>query len=81
MEDLVAEKRIKTVVSLLAKNEKLRRLYLAAEAESLGWGGMVYVSKIAGVDKDTVTTGKKDLVFHLSHFYNKNSVIFIIKKH
>ena len=38
MEDLVAEKRIKTVVSLLAKNEKLRRLYLAAEAESLGWG-------------------------------------------
>ena len=53
MEDLVAEKRIKTVVSLLAKNEKLRRLYLAAEAESLGWGGMVYVSKIAGVDKDT----------------------------
>ena len=61
MEDLVAEKRIKTVVSLLAKNEKLRRLYLAAEAESLGWGGMVYVSKIAGVDKDTVTAGKKDL--------------------
>ena len=58
MEDLQTENRIKTVVSLLSRNEKLKRLYLAAEAESLGWGGMGYVSKIAGVDKDTLTAGK-----------------------
>lgn len=61
MEDLATEKRIKTVACLLSRNEKLKRIYLAAEAESLGWGGMGYVSKIAGVDKDTVTAGKKDL--------------------
>ena len=61
MEDLATEKRIKTVVCLLSRNERLKRIYLAAEAESIGWGGMGYVSKVAGVDKDTVTAGKKDL--------------------
>ena len=61
MEELHAETRIRTMSNLLSRNEKLRRLYLAAEAESFGWGGMSYVSKIAGVDKDTLTAGKKDL--------------------
>ncbi len=61
MEELHTETRIRTMSNLLSKNERLRRLYLAAEAESFGWGGMSYVSKIAGVDKDTLTAGKKEL--------------------
>ena len=59
MNENAIEKRINTVVSLL--DERQKRIYLAAEAESIGWGGMGYISKIANVDKDTLTAGKKDL--------------------
>ena len=59
MNDDALEKRIKTVVSML--NERQKRLYLAAEAEALGWGGKGIVSEIAGVDKNTLTAGQKDL--------------------
>lgn len=59
MDDNVLKKRIQTVVSML--NERQKRLYLAAEAESLGWGGKGIISEIAGVDKNTLTAGQKDL--------------------
>lgn len=59
MEENALEKRIKTVLPLL--DERQKRIYLAAEAESLGWGGMGYISRIANVDKDTLTAGKKDI--------------------
>ena len=61
MEDAITETRIKTLIDLFSKNERLKRIYLAIEAEGLGWGGMSYVSKIAGVDKNTLTAGKMDL--------------------
>ena len=51
--------RVTTVMSML--DERQKRIYLAAEAEALGWGGMTKISQIAGVDKDTLTAGKKDL--------------------
>ena len=59
MDDNAIKKRIQTVVSML--NERQKRLYLAAEAEALGWGGKGIVSEIAGVDKNTLTAGQKDL--------------------
>ena len=42
-------------------DERQKRIYLAAEAEALGWGGKGIVSEIAGVDKNTLTAGQKDL--------------------
>jgi len=54
-----AKKRIDTMKELL--DERQLRIYLAAEAESIGWGGGTKISQIAGVDKDTLTAGKKDL--------------------
>lgn len=42
-------------------DERQKRIYLAAEAESIGWGGKGIVSEIAGVDKNTLTAGQKDL--------------------
>ena len=59
MENTALIKRIQTVMSML--NERQKRIYLAAEAESLGWGGKGIVSEIAGVDKNTLTAGQKDL--------------------
>lgn len=54
-----AKQRIEAMKKLL--NERQLRIYLAAEAESIGWGGGTKISQIAGVDKDTLTAGKKDL--------------------
>lgn len=62
---LVLKKRIESVQPLL--NERQRRIYLAAEAESLGWGGMGIVSELAGVDRDTVSAGRKDLLEMRGH--------------
>ena len=59
MENSTLTKRIQTVITLL--DERQKRIYLAAEAESLGRGGMGIVSKIAGVNKNTMTAGKNDL--------------------
>lgn len=59
MDKNILKKRIQTVASML--DERQKRIYLAAEAESLGWGGKGIVSEIAGVDKNTLTAGQKDL--------------------
>lgn len=60
MENNTIEKRIQTILPLL--DERQKRIYLAAEAEALGWGGMGYISRIANVDKDTLTAGRKDIL-------------------
>ena len=53
------EKRIKKLMPLL--NEKQRRIYLATEAESLGYGGISKISRISGVSRVTITQGMKEL--------------------
>lgn len=42
-------------------SEKDRRQYAAIEAIKLGRGGITYISKILGVDRDTVSQGAKEL--------------------
>lgn len=51
--------RIKQVLPIL--NEAQRRIYLAAEAEALGHGGITQISKATGVSRVTITAGMKDL--------------------
>ena len=42
-------------------NEKARRLFLAAEASVIGWGGIEKVSRETGVSSDTVSKGCREL--------------------
>jgi transposase len=42
-------------------NEKLRRIFLAAESKAIGQGGIVKVSREAGVSRDTIYKGLKEL--------------------
>lgn len=42
-------------------NEKARRLFLAAEAKAIGWGGIDRVSKATGVSNDTISKGIREL--------------------
>jgi hypothetical protein len=43
-------------------SERDRRLYAAIEAVKLGRGGITYISKLLGVDRDTVSQGTKELL-------------------
>ena len=42
-------------------NEQTKRLYLAAEAKSCGWGGISTVYRATGVSRNTITIGCKEL--------------------
>lgn len=42
-------------------DERLKRIYLASEAEALGRGGAKEISKLFGIHQNTLTAGKKDL--------------------
>jgi len=47
------------LVSVL--NEKQYRLYLAAEAKSLGWGGVSHIAKITKSSRNTIAIGIEEL--------------------
>ena len=55
MLDNTTKKRIKIVLPQL--NESQKRRYLAAEAESLGRGGITAISEFTGVCRKTISTG------------------------
>jgi hypothetical protein len=42
-------------------NEKQRRLFLASEAKSYGWGGITEVSRLSGVSRTTIRVGMIEL--------------------
>ena len=48
------------LVSVL--NEKQYRLYLAAEAKALGWGGMSQIAKVTRSSRNTISTGMEELM-------------------
>ncbi len=43
-------------------SEKDRRQYAAIEAIKLGYVGITYVSKLFGINRDTISEGKKELL-------------------
>ena len=57
--DVGLKKRITTVLPLL--NESQKRRYLAAEAISLGHGGIKEISEISGVHRNTISAGIKEI--------------------
>ena len=57
--DIPTENRIKTMLPLL--NERQRRLFLASEADAIGYGGISQVSKASGISRVTITQGIKEL--------------------
>jgi hypothetical protein len=57
--DSIVEKRIGTLFPQL--DEKQKRIYLATEAEGLGYGGLKAVHKLTGVSQTTIIRGKKEL--------------------
>ncbi len=63
------EERIKTMLPLL--NEKQRKIFLASEAISYGWGGLSKVSKISGVSIPTIRLGiKRSILVQQMHLAN-----------
>jgi hypothetical protein len=58
MLDKKTEKRITVMLPIL--NEKQRRLYLAEEAEGLGFGGVKAISELTGMSPTTIIAGKKE---------------------
>jgi hypothetical protein len=57
--DKLTGKKITKMLPLL--NEKQKRMYLATEAEALGWGGTKAISKLTGVSQTTIIKGKKEI--------------------
>ncbi|MHB9292421.1 hypothetical protein Holit_01518 [Hollandina sp. SP2] len=57
--DSIVESRIKKMLPLL--DEKQKRIYLATEAEGLGYGGLRAVHELTGVSQTTIIRGRKEL--------------------
>lgn len=55
--DDIIKVRIESVLPML--NERQKRIYLSAEAKSIGWGGVTRISKLTSVSRKTIS--KKDL--------------------
>ena len=56
--DALIQARIEAVLSKL--NERQKRIYLWAEASSLGWGGISKISRLSGASRLTIAKGKAD---------------------
>jgi transposase len=56
---LYLEKKYKTLLPHL--NERMKRLVCAADAISIGFGGVSIVSKSSGISRVTITKGKKEI--------------------
>lgn len=57
--DIIIRERIQRVFKCL--NEKQRRIYLAAEANSIGWGGISKISLLSGVSRSTIARGVREI--------------------
>ena len=63
--DKYEEKRLREKIEVIlpALNERQRRIFLAAEARSLRRGGVSAIAKVAGVARDTIYAGLRELEF------------------
>lgn len=58
--DEVIKKRIEAVLPLL--DERQRRIYLSAEADSIGWGGKTKIARLSSVTRRTITKGGSEVL-------------------
>ena len=58
--DKASAERIRNTIPFL--NERQKRLYLANEAKSIGYGGITQVSKVSGVSRVTITQGMSEIL-------------------
>ena len=56
----ITQDRINRVIPTL--NEHQVRIYLGAEAQSLGWGGVTKIHQLSGVNRQTIASGIKETV-------------------
>jgi hypothetical protein len=54
----IIKTRIESVLPIL--NERQRRIYLSAEAQSIGWGGKTLISKLSSVARRTIAKGETE---------------------
>ena len=57
--DIIIQKRLDIVLSLL--DERQRRIFLGAEAQSIGWGGVRKIHQLSGVNRKTIASGLKEI--------------------
>jgi transposase len=57
--DAIIKTRIDAILPLL--NELQIRVYLAAESQSIGWGGKSKIAKLSGVSRSTITKGENEV--------------------
>jgi hypothetical protein len=56
----IIKMRIETILPIL--NERQRRIYLLAEAQSIGWGGKSKIAQLSSVTRRTIAKGATDLL-------------------
>lgn len=59
--DNIIKARIDSVLPML--NEQQRRIYLSAEAKSIGWGGKSKISQLSSVTRRTIAKGEEVEIF------------------
>ena len=57
--DKVIQTRINSIIPLL--NERQNRIYVGAEAYSIGWGGITKIHQLSGVNRQTIAAGIKEI--------------------
>ena len=70
--DKIIQTRIAGVISHL--NERQRRIYLGAEAQSLGRGGVTKIHQLSGVNRQTIAEGLKELCMESVQEDKKESI-------
>lgn len=57
------EEKLKEKIELLLPilNERQKRLFLASEANYIGWGGISLISKLSNADRETISRGIKEI--------------------
>jgi hypothetical protein len=59
VEDEKIKKRIQTMLPLL--DERQSRMYLASEAQSIGWGGQAKIASLSGKSRFLIARGEREL--------------------
>jgi Rhodopirellula transposase DDE domain len=69
MQDATAIERIRQKFQALSPvmDERMRRQWAAAEASTLGWGGVTTVSAATGLARNTIATGLRELEHRRAH--------------